>query len=131
MPPPLPLPLPLPSPLPHPSPYQLILADEDMALEVGSILVSGALRAGGPDCRLAARLTLTFRSLPGIDPLNMVGEGWAAAGGQPLQQGSRGVHARQQQRGSGHGSGPAERPTPALLAVPCSHLLGRPRRRCG
>ena len=36
---------------------QLILADEDMAIDVGSIMVSGALRAGGPDCRLASRIT--------------------------------------------------------------------------
>lgn len=43
-----------------------------MHLEVGSILVAGALRAGGPDCRLASRLTLTFHPQAGIDPLNMV-----------------------------------------------------------
>jgi hypothetical protein len=61
---------------------QLIFADEDMFIDVGSIVVSGALRAGGPNCRLAYRLTLTFRSVPGIDPFDMVGGGgwrWMAA----------------------------------------------------
>jgi hypothetical protein len=74
-----------PSPLIPPAPFpslpsnapQLILADEDMALEVGSIVVKGALRAGGPDCRLTSRLTLTFHSVPGIDPSDMVGLGLA------------------------------------------------------
>ena len=46
-----------------------------MSLDVGSIVVSGALRAGGPDCRLASHLTLTFRALPGLDAFNMVGGG--------------------------------------------------------
>ena len=52
---------------------QLIFADEDMFIDVGSIVVCGALRAGGPKCRLASRRTLTFRSVPGIDPFDMVG----------------------------------------------------------
>jgi hypothetical protein len=39
---------------------------------VGSIIVSGAMRAGGPTCRLASRLTLTFHALPGINPIDMV-----------------------------------------------------------
>lgn len=56
-------------------PMQLILADEDMAIDVGSIMVSGALRAGGPDCRLASRITLTFRPQSGVDLYNMVGGG--------------------------------------------------------
>ena len=51
---------------------QLILADEDMAIDVGSIMVSGALRAGGPDCRLASRITVTFHPQPGVDVYNMV-----------------------------------------------------------
>lgn len=53
-------------------PMQLILADEDMAIDVGSIMVSGALRAGGPDCRLASRITFTFHPQPGVDVYNMV-----------------------------------------------------------
>ena len=78
---------------------QLILADEDVALEVGSILVAGALRAGGPGCRLASRLTITFHALPGLDPTLVVsgcscgvgvclGEGWGGlrAGGRALLQ---------------------------------------------
>lgn len=59
----------------QPQSPQLILADEDLALELGSIVVAGALRAGGPDCRLASRLTLTFRPQPGVDTFNMVGCG--------------------------------------------------------
>ena len=56
---------------------QLILADEDMAIDVGSIMVSGALRAGGPDCRLASHITFTFHPQSGVDVYNMVGGGWA------------------------------------------------------
>lgn len=63
---------------------QLILADEDMAVDVGSILVSGALRAGGPDCRLTARLTLTFHPQPGVDAFNMAsGAGGGGVGDGP------------------------------------------------
>lgn len=62
-------------PIPPPSPPQLILADEDMAIDVGSIMVSGALRAGSPDCRLTSRITLTFHPVSGVDIYNMVGPG--------------------------------------------------------
>ncbi len=44
-----------------------------MALEVGSIVVYGTLRAGSPTCRLTSRLTFTFHPVAGIDPFNMVG----------------------------------------------------------
>ncbi|KAI3428632.1 hypothetical protein D9Q98_007455 [Chlorella vulgaris] len=54
-----------------PAGSELIFADEDMALDVGSIIVSGAMRAGGPTCRLASRLTLAFHALPGINPIDM------------------------------------------------------------
>lgn len=57
---------------PWPLASQLILADEDMAMDVGSIVVGGALRAGGPSCRLTSHLTMTFHPVAGIDPLNMV-----------------------------------------------------------
>ncbi|KAL4433088.1 hypothetical protein ABPG77_006515 [Micractinium sp. CCAP 211/92] len=59
---------------------ELIFAEEDMALDVGSLVVGGALRAGGPSCRLASRLTLTFHPVAGIDPLNMAL--WVLQGGQ-------------------------------------------------
>ncbi|KAI3430644.1 hypothetical protein D9Q98_005237 [Chlorella vulgaris] len=62
-----------------PAGSELIFADEDMALDVGSIVVNGALRAGGPSCRLASRLTLTFHSLSGIDTFNMAL--WVGPGG--------------------------------------------------
>lgn len=43
-----------------------------MALDVGSIVVLGALRVGSPTCRLTSRITFTFHRVPGIDPFNMV-----------------------------------------------------------
>lgn len=68
---------------------QLIFAEEDMALDVGSLVVGGALRAGGPSCRLASRLTLTFHPVAGIDPLNMVRDARCFA----VLQGLRGARA--------------------------------------
>ena len=44
-----------------------------MAIDVGSIIVYGALRAGSPTCRLGSHITLTFHPVAGIDPFNMVG----------------------------------------------------------
>ncbi|KAI7839068.1 hypothetical protein COHA_007210 [Chlorella ohadii] len=63
-----------------PAGSELILADEDMAIDVGSIMVSGALRAGGPDCRLASRITVTFHPQPGVDVYNMAI--WVQKGGE-------------------------------------------------
>eukprot|EP00887_Chlorella_sp_A99_P004850 scaffold4.g4850.t1 len=54
-----------------PAGSELILADEDMAIDLGSVLVDGALRAGSPTCRLASRLTLTFHPQQGVDPSQM------------------------------------------------------------
>ena len=61
-------------------PVQLILADESMALDVGSIVVGGALRAGGPTCRLNSRLTLTFHPVAGIPSFYMVRWLWCVGG---------------------------------------------------
>ncbi|PRW44355.1 G8 domain-containing [Chlorella sorokiniana] len=63
-----------------PAGSELILADEDMAIDVGSIMVSGALSAGGPDCRLTSRITLTFHPQSGVDIYNMAI--WVQKGGE-------------------------------------------------
>ena len=59
---------------------QLILADESMALDVGSIVVGGALLAGGPTCRLNSRLTFTFHPVAGIPSFYRVRWRWCCGG---------------------------------------------------
>ncbi len=44
-----------------PASSELIIADEDFALTVGSIIVmNGKLRIGSPTCRLQSKVTITF-----------------------------------------------------------------------
>jgi hypothetical protein len=53
-----------------PQSSELIFANANMDLTVSSILVRGALRIGGPRCRIGAKIRITFPPSPKVEPLH-------------------------------------------------------------
>lgn len=50
-----------------PETSELIFADSDVELTVGSLQVNGKLWLGAPTCRLSAKITITFRGTRALD----------------------------------------------------------------